>query len=52
MNDAIEYPKIGLTYQIRKADPIKEDDFCMNSCPENQRGFQNNAIYHLQGGQS
>ncbi|MGB1799931.1 MAG: urea amidolyase associated protein UAAP1 [Gammaproteobacteria bacterium] len=52
MNDAAEYPKKGLTYQIRKADSVKEDDLCMNSRPENQRGFQNNAIYHLQGEQS
>lgn len=52
MNTADEYPKKPLIYQIRKAEPIKEDDLCMNSRPENQRGFLNNAIYHLQGGQS
>ncbi|MBB51880.1 MAG: urea carboxylase, partial [Pseudomonadales bacterium] len=23
------------------------DDFCRNFRPENQRGFQNNALYHL-----
>ena len=51
MNTATEYPKKPLHYQIRKAEPVKEDDLCMNSRPENQRGFQNNAIYHLQGEQ-
>ncbi len=50
LNNAAEYPKRSLVYQIRKAAPVKDDDFCMNSRPENQRGFQNNAIYHLQGG--
>ena len=50
MNAASEYPKKTLLYQIRKAAPVQPDDFCMNSRPENQRGFQNNALYHLQGG--
>lgn len=51
LNSATDYPKKPLIYQIRKAAPVADDDFCMNSRPENQRGFQNNAIYHLQGGQ-
>lgn len=50
MNPASEYPKKPLAYQIRKASPVKADDLCMNSRPENLRGFQNNAIYHLSGG--
>ena len=50
MNPAKEYPKKPLVYQLRKARPVEADDLCMNSRPENQRGFQNNAIYHLQGG--
>lgn len=33
---------------IWRADPVAEDDACMNSCPENQRGFANTAIYHCQ----
>lgn len=33
---------------IRKADPVTDDDVCLNSCPENQRGFANTAIYHCQ----
>ena len=51
LNSATDYPKKPLIYQIRKAASVADDDFCMNSRPENQRGFQNNAIYHLQGGQ-
>ncbi len=50
LNNAVDYPKKDLTYQIRKAESVKDDDLCMNSRTENQRGFQNNAIYHLQGG--
>lgn len=50
MNDASDYPKQPIVYQIRKAAAVTEDDYCMNSRPENQRGFQNNAIYHLQEG--
>ncbi len=52
LNNATDYPKKPLAYQIRKADLVSADDFCMNSRPENQRGFQNNTIYHLQGGNS
>ncbi len=50
MNETRQYPKRPVRYQICKADPIKQDDYCMNSRPENIRGFQNNALYHLSGG--
>lgn len=49
MNPATPYPSRPVAYQIRKAPPLRDDDPCMNSRPENQRGFQNNAIYHLTG---
>lgn len=52
LNDAVDYPKNALVYQIRKAEPVADDDFCMNSRPENLRGFQNNSIYYLQGEKS
>ncbi len=51
LNNAETYPKRSVQYQIRKAAPVQDDDECMNSRPENRRGFQNNALYHLQGGQ-
>ena len=50
MNPDNQYPRKPIVYQIRKAAPVAEDDFCMNFRPENLRGFQNNAIYHLTGG--
>ena len=50
MNRAAEYPRKALTYRILQGGPVGEDDPCLNSCPENRRGFQNNRRYHLQGG--
>jgi hypothetical protein len=47
LNPAKEYPRKPVTYQIRQAAAVSEDDYCMNSRPENQRGFKNNEIYHL-----
>lgn len=46
MNMAPDYPRHALTYRIFKAEPVGADDPCMNACPENQRGFQNNRLYH------
>ncbi|MBX2847672.1 MAG: urea carboxylase-associated family protein [Acidiferrobacterales bacterium] len=50
MNPLKDYPRKPIEYQICKSAPISDDDECMNSCDENQRGFQNNALYHLTGG--
>jgi urea carboxylase-associated protein 2 len=47
MSTADSYPKKSVTYQLKHSEPVAEDDFCMNSRPENQRGFKNNALYHL-----
>ncbi|MGB3918500.1 MAG: urea carboxylase, partial [Thiothrix litoralis] len=49
LNPAAEYPKKPIAYQLHTAAPVAADDYCMNFRPENQRGFQNNHIYHLQG---
>lgn len=45
MSTAASYPKKPVQYQILMADPLSKDDPCMNSCAENQRGFENNRIY-------
>lgn len=50
LNPAPEYPKRPVRYQLLCADPVTEGDLCMNSRPENQRGFANNRLYHLCGG--
>lgn len=47
LNPAPHYPRKPVAYQIRRADPVADDDYCMNLRPENQRGFRNNAIFHL-----
>jgi len=47
LNPAKNYPRKPVGYQIRKAAALTEDDYCMNSRPENQRGFKNNEIYHM-----
>ena len=52
LNPAKEYPRKPIRYQIIKADPVADDDLCKNACSENIRGFQNNELYHLQGGAS
>jgi len=50
MNPASEYPAQPVKYELCKAKPVADNDFCMNSCEENRRGFKNNALFHLQGG--
>lgn len=47
LNPAPDYPRKPVTLRFGEADPIAADDFCVNSRPENGRGFQNNEIYHL-----
>jgi hypothetical protein len=33
--------------ELGEAVSVTEDDYCKNFRPENQRGFQNNALYYL-----
>jgi urea carboxylase-associated protein 2 len=47
LNPASEYPKRPVTYQIRKAEAVRDDDECMNSREENQRGFKNTQLYNI-----
>ena len=47
LNQAASYPRAPVKYQIFSAKSVAEDDPCRNACPENQRGFANNLIYHL-----
>lgn len=47
LNPATEYPFKAVQYQIRQSAPIADDDLCKNACAENQRGFENNRLYHL-----
>ena len=47
LNPESAYPRKPVAYQIKSSAPVTADDYCMNFRPENQRGFQNNDIYHL-----
>lgn len=47
LNEEASYPDHGIDIAISAADPVAEDDYCRNFRPENQRGFENNALYHL-----
>lgn len=47
MNPSDIYPKKPVAYQIRYAEPVAEDDVCLNHCDENRRGFKNNELFHL-----
>ncbi|MGJ8691481.1 MAG: urea amidolyase associated protein UAAP1 [Thalassotalea sp.] len=47
MNPISPYPFKPVEYQILSSEPVADDDLCKNSCPENQRGFENNRLYYL-----
>jgi uncharacterized protein len=47
LDSAASYPEMQLQIELGTAEAVKEDDGCMNSRPENVRGFQNNALYHI-----
>lgn len=47
LNKSTRYPFAAVEIELGEADPVTEDDFCKNFREENQRGFQNNSLYHL-----
>jgi urea carboxylase-associated protein 2 len=47
LNRAADYPQKPLQVELGEANPVADDDLCKNHCGENQRGFQNNALYYL-----
>lgn len=47
LNPATSYPRKPVVYQIRKSQPLTDDDVCRNHCEENRRGFRNNELFHL-----
>jgi urea carboxylase-associated protein 2 len=47
LNPAAEYPRHPVALRLSRAAPVQADDFCMNSRPENLRGFANNRLYQL-----
>lgn len=50
LNTAEQYPRLPVQVELGVAQPIADDDFCKNFRPENQRGFDNNRLYHIASG--
>jgi len=49
LDTAQNYPRKPVEVDISKAAAVTADDFCMNSRPENIRGFANTHLYKLCG---
>lgn len=47
LNTAENYPRKPVKIHMSIADPVKDDDKCMNHCEENKRGFDNNRLYYF-----
>jgi uncharacterized protein len=47
LNTAQDYPQRSVQIALEKAEPLQANDYCLNLCDENRRGFHNNALYHL-----
>ena len=47
LDDSPSYPETRVRLELRHGEPVTEDDVCLNHCPENRRGFENNALYHF-----
>lgn len=42
-----QYPDASLQVELGVAEAVTENDYCRNFRPENQRGFENNRLYHI-----
>jgi hypothetical protein len=47
LNKSETYPFTSVEIELGEADPVSDDDYCKNFREENQRGFQNNALYYI-----
>lgn len=47
MDQSASYPQTNVRIELGVGESVKDDDYCKNFRPENGRGFQNNALYHL-----
>jgi hypothetical protein len=46
LNPAASYPRKAVRFDIGEAPAVTADDACLNSAPENGRGFENNRLFH------
>jgi urea carboxylase-associated protein 2 len=49
LNPAAQYPRSAVLLRFSRALPVAADDLCMNSRPENGRGFANTDFYRWSG---
>lgn len=49
LNPSAQYPRSPVLVKFSKAEPVRGDDFCLNSRPENTRGFVNTELYRVCG---
>lgn len=47
LNASESYPRNRVQIELGKAQAVSDADYCLNYRPENGRGFQNNALYHI-----
>lgn len=47
LNSEAAYPYKPVHCELMTTPPMPEDDYCLNFCPENRRGFENNRLYHF-----
>ena len=47
LDNSASYPDTRVQVELGVAETVMEDDFCKNFRPENGRGFENNALYHI-----
>jgi urea carboxylase-associated protein 2 len=45
LHPAGDYPRKPVHIAFERSAPITADDACLNHCPENRRGFDNNRLY-------
>jgi urea carboxylase-associated protein 2 len=47
LDQSASYPTGSVKIELGLAADVGDDDQCKNTCSENGRGFQNNALFHL-----
>ena len=47
LNSEKAYPRSDIRYALSRAAEPAADDVCRMACPENERGFLNNELFHL-----
>lgn len=47
LSQASVYPGKAIAIELSEAPRISAQDECLNQCPENARGFENNRLYYL-----